>query len=159
MDPELRERWIHAMMDLRKFRPPFGIKTTLAPGELMTLHRIAHMQFRAENNIGEDSDLSISDIREDLDVSKPAVSQVLNALEKKELVTREISREDRRKIIVRLTPKGDALLLEFRRQSDMLLDSVIERFGVPNMREFLDSFEELMSIFYDLRDSVERSDV
>ena len=156
MDPELRDRWIHTMMDLRKFRPPFGIKTSLASGELMTLHRIAIMQFHAENNVGEDPDLSISDIRENLDVSKPAVSQILNALQNKGLVTREISKEDRRKIIVRLTPEGDALLLDFRRQSDMVLDSVIESFGVPRMREFMDSFEELMSIFYDTKEKMER---
>ena len=159
MTSELRERYIHLMMNMRRIKPPFGIDATLPQGEMLTLHKIAFMQFRAENKIPEDMDFSVSDIQEQLNISKPAVSQTLNSLEKKGLVKREIGREDRRRITVHLTPEGNSLLLEFRRRADMMLDSVIERFGVAEMRDFLDKCDMLTKISTEVREEFERGEM
>jgi len=159
MTSELRERCIHLMMNMRKLKPPFGIEAGLPQGEMMTLHKIAFMQFHAEQKLPEDMDFSVSDIQEQLNISKPAVSQTLNSLEKKGLVKREISREDRRRITVRLTPEGNGRLLEFRRRADLMIDRIIERVGVAEMREFLDRCDNLMRISLEVREEFERGEM
>ena len=43
-------------------------------------------------------------------ISKPGISQILNSLENKELIRREIDKRDRRAIAVSLTPKGESVI-------------------------------------------------
>lgn len=57
-----------------------------------------------------DGNTNLAQIREYLAVSKPAVSQMLSALEKRGLLTKEPDPESRRNLIVKLTPAGQAVL-------------------------------------------------
>lgn len=51
---------------------------------------------------------SLSEIREYLSISKPAISQMLGNLEKKGYLTREPDKTDRRNLVLALTPAGQA---------------------------------------------------
>lgn len=64
--------------------------------------------------------LTVSDVAREMCVAQPAVSRTLRGLETHKLIQREISPADRRRIYVKLTPKGlhtiqqaDAVLQEF----------------------------------------------
>ena len=48
-----------------------------------------------------------SDIGKEMDVSSARIAQTLNSIEKKGFVTREIDVGDRRRVIVKLTAKGE----------------------------------------------------
>jgi DNA-binding MarR family transcriptional regulator len=53
---------------------------------------------------------SVSDLADARNISRPAISQGVDALVNKGLVTRRQSKEDRRYVKLELTPEGDALL-------------------------------------------------
>ncbi|MCI5605745.1 MAG: MarR family transcriptional regulator [Clostridia bacterium] len=65
-------------------------------------------------------------ISEYLRISKPAVSQMLNALEKKELIERTINKEDRRQICITTTRKGRDLVIEQCKKHEELFSEIIK---------------------------------
>lgn len=71
---------------------------------------IAPEQFATLKIIAEDGDINQSAIAEMLGKGRPTVGRTLDALERKELVVREESTEDRRVKSVCLTAKGLSLL-------------------------------------------------
>ena len=65
-------------------------------------------------------------ISEYLRISKPAVSQMLNALEKKELIERTINKEDRRQICITTTRKGRDLVIKQCKKHEELFSEIIK---------------------------------
>lgn len=61
----------------------------------------------------QDENVSISNLAYYLNISKSAVSQALNRLEKEELLIRLINEENRREMIIKLGPQGERLQKEF----------------------------------------------
>jgi len=66
-------------------------------------------QFDVIATLGDTEGMTCKELSEQTLVTKGTLTGVLDRLEKKGLVARVPSREDRRSIFIRLTPKGDAL--------------------------------------------------
>ena len=98
-------------------------------GELKMLHYVSL--------VGE---LSPSDISERLCVTTARVAAALNSLEKKELVTRETSATDRRKIVVRLTKKGKKLLEEGRECMHKNISKMLDLIGEEDAEHVIKIF-------------------
>jgi DNA-binding MarR family transcriptional regulator len=96
-------------------------------------------------------DLSGEKIRRELCVTKAAVSQMLGALEKKGCLTREVNKDNRRRIILSLTGKGAAVLEKTRVETEERLAGIISRFGEANTRELI----TLVNRFSDITENVE----
>jgi DNA-binding MarR family transcriptional regulator len=56
--------------------------------------------------------IKVSEISSFLNVTSPTVTQLINSLEKNELVERSIDKKDRRAVQIRLTPKGEKTIQE-----------------------------------------------
>lgn len=63
--------------------------------------------------IGEDC-VTASFVSEQTGCRPPLTSKVLNALEGKELLTRSLGKEDRRQVLVSLTPQGKEILARLK---------------------------------------------
>jgi MarR family 2-MHQ and catechol resistance regulon transcriptional repressor len=66
-------------------------------------------QFDVIATLGDTEGMTCTELSEQTLVTKGTLTGVLDRLEKKDLIARVPSREDRRSIFIRLTPKGDAL--------------------------------------------------
>ena len=78
-----------------------------------------------------------SEISTEMDISSARVAAVLNSLENKGMITRQIDRGDRRRIFVDLTPVGEALAEKY---TQLALDSavhILEILGERDAREFV----------------------
>ena len=64
--------------------------------------------------IAAEQDLSIGAISEALNVTQPAVTQYVNTLVKRKLVSSSIGNKDKRKRLIRLTKNGEKLLEELK---------------------------------------------
>lgn len=93
---------------------------------------------------------SVSEIHQTLHISKAAVSQTLNALEKKGYITRKIDLSDRRKIKVTVTASGVSELEKAKGLYDELLDEVLNQFGVENTQTLIELVEKLIAIFEEM---------
>ncbi|MDR1956632.1 MAG: winged helix DNA-binding protein [Treponema sp.] len=82
-------------------------------------------------------DLSGEKICRNLCVTKAAVSQMLGSLERKGYLTREVDKDNRRRIILSLTGKGAAFIEKTNAKTEERLAEIISRFGQDKARELI----------------------
>jgi DNA-binding MarR family transcriptional regulator len=82
--------------------------------------------------------------------SKPAVSQMINVLEKKGYVTREICKNDRRLTRILLTDLGYKVLEQEKRVFLGKIDHALDRMGKEDSEAFIGLLEKYFEIIKDL---------
>ncbi len=100
-------------------------------------------------NSSEAEGVKVSTLSELLDISKSAVSQMINALEDKGYVERVSTKGDRRVVYVRLTENGEerfALELQAFLQG---MDKIFTKMGEDDTEELLRLLEKLYTIVSD----------
>ena len=93
----------------------------------------------------------VSEIHQTMYISKAAVSQTLNALERKGYITRAIDPSDRRKIMVTITAEGEAELEKTKQLYDNMLNTVLDQFGLEDTKTFIRLAERLMRILAEIQ--------
>jgi len=86
------------------------------------------------------------DISGTMHISSARIAAALNSLENKELVTRRIDRNDRRRILVDLTPEGEKLV---EGRSRMVIDrtrQMLEALGERDAEEFVRILEKISKL-------------
>lgn len=107
-----------------------------------------HSEIHMLQSIMEHPGLHISGIARELGITRGAASQTAKRLEKKMMITKEVSSQDSKKIVMLLTPKGETACLHHMRAhekyriiiSHILSDSNEEQ--IKFLRDFLLRFEE-----------------
>jgi DNA-binding MarR family transcriptional regulator len=145
MSESLKEQFFSTMMRFKRMGTAFPAECEIQINELTVMQNITRGCSCSEKN------LNVSEIQENLHITKPAVSQILNSLEKKGYIAREIDRNDRRKISVTTTPAGDEVLTESLRQYDQVLTELINRFGEDNMIELIEQLKTLTDLYETLK--------
>jgi DNA-binding MarR family transcriptional regulator len=77
-----------------------------APRKFGTDELLTHTEIHLIETIGDQPDLSVTDIAALLEITKGAVSQNLKRLENKELTTKRTDPQNRSRLLVGLTAKG-----------------------------------------------------
>lgn len=144
MEKGLKEQLVFAIIRFKRADSCLALPAKLQLSEMAVLSKAAKGCLCANDGI------CVSDIHEAMHISKPAVSQILNNLEKRGLVVRSIDKTDRRKIAVTLTEKGEAELLECLENYGELLDNVMYRFGAENAKILVTQVDRLMDILEQL---------
>jgi len=86
---------------------------------------------------------SVSELAEARNISRPAVSQGVDALVNKGLVTRTQSKADRRYVELELTPEGNALLDSVFQNTREWMKSSLERFSPEELELAIRGMEVL----------------
>lgn len=87
-----------------------------------------------------------SDISKYTNTSTARIATILNNLEEKGMITREISREDRRKILVSITDKGRRYAEESRAKHVGYLAEVLEEMGEERSQSFIENMTLFLEI-------------
>lgn len=149
MAKDLREQFIRVTMRFKKIDVCLPSVVRLHYGEMAVMSKaFAGCPLDKEGGTG----LNVSEIQEDLHISKPAVSQILNTLESKGYIVRTIDPKDRRKISVKVTPEGAEELNQALKCYEDALDEVIMKFGEEDTKrlillltKLIDTFDEISS--------------
>lgn len=94
--------------------------------------------------------VSISELAEALGVSAPSASAMVDRLVDKGVLIREQSQEDRRRVVVRLSPEADK---QFGKIEELMLQSfvyLIEKVGPQTTRKWCEVLQEVREVI--LRD-------
>ena len=91
------------------------------------------------------------DLAVTLEVSKPAVSKLLNVMEEKDLIRRERRETDRKSVYLALTDKAIALLEEQKATASVMTKKIFAEMGMEKAKELLAN----MNLFYDCYKKVE----
>ncbi|MDA1475111.1 MarR family winged helix-turn-helix transcriptional regulator [Bacillus changyiensis] len=94
------------------------------------------LMFLTEN--AESEGKMVSDIHQVLNVSSPFVTQLLNKLEKKELIYRRIDPKDRRIVRIFLTDAGKKLALQVQNKLNQSFIQLVTYLGEKDSKQFAD---------------------
>ncbi len=92
------------------------MEATLFRRQQLQAHRLTMTQFFALNLLEGPERLRLTDLARHLELSHPAATNLVDALEGRRLVTRRREGKDRREIRVYLTPAGRTLLRRVHRE-------------------------------------------
>ncbi len=149
MEQSQKELLIQAMHRLKRthtWNPPLG---NISRGEFFMLNRIAHLIRHMDE---EKPGAKITDLSIAAEMSKPAVSQMLNSLENKDMIERVTTKSDRRVVYVRLTDNGKAQLDMAGKRFGRLMEEIVEKLGQEDTAELVRIFDKLNGILEDLRE-------
>jgi len=150
MDENLKAQYVQTMFQFKKLMG-FGIgKGTAENKSDINLTELVFMKEIADNTFDSDKNVGLSDIRGYLSISKAAVSQMLGSLEKKGYIIREIDKNNRRNLIVTLTPEGRASLANMEVEFNDNLDKLIAYLGEEDVRQLIKTINRMMEFISDL---------
>lgn len=96
--------------------------------------------------ISDNEYMSINDFSKEFGVGITRISNIIKSLVQKGLITRENLPEDKRKMILKLTPEGKIKELEFKQALSNRLEKIINTLGPENMDIFLDLSNRIYEI-------------
>ena len=149
MEQAEKEKLLEAIHSLKKTQAWFSALGGVSRGEYFTLHMIHHLTESADES---ESGTKITDLSRAVQMSRPAVSQMLNSLEKKGLVERVMAKSDRRVVYVKLTKTGEEQLEKTHHQFHSWFDQIIEELGAEDTAELVRLINKLHAIMERLQE-------
>lgn len=143
MSSDLREQFFTSIVHFRKLEATLSSECEMQMNEMAILHSIAGTCCRECPCMN----LDVPKIQQKLHISKPAISYILNTLEKKNYITREIDPKDRRKVSISATPEGRAAAEQSMKKYDEIWDEILERFGEDNMKNLIELIQSLDELY------------
>lgn len=129
----------------KKLRDLMPRTSELSELEFMILNQTYHL-----TQSGRQEEVRLSDFKLMNIVSKPAVSQALNALEEKGYLRRSISSGDRRAIALHITEEGKQVISKNNARLDEYLDLIIKQMGPEDMKTLATLFRRMIEIFIEI---------
>jgi len=139
MDEKLKNEFINTFWRLMKTRSRLLANRDPSWGELMILKKL-------------EADGNVNGLFERLHISKPAVTYMLNSLEKGGYITRGIDTSDRRRIVITLTGKGKQIVKTHRESYEILINEALAKFGERNCKDLVRLFNRFADIIDELKE-------
>jgi DNA-binding MarR family transcriptional regulator len=130
------ERLASIIMDLQRSFV-FRLSAELAQGE------VSLPQYFLLSLLGGGRTLNMSEIAENLRHTTAAASGLVDRLENLDYLRREVSELDRRKVLVTLTPKGEALVELIRKDIYQNLNHIMTLLSPEEQRMWLQIYEKV----------------
>lgn len=102
----------------------------------------------------DDKNTDLTSIREYLAVTKASVSQMLASLEKRGLLVREIDPDNRRNLIVTLTPEGAERLQYKEAQVEQRLKGLLSDLGETDAQHFITLVNKMNTILSEKKEVI-----
>ena len=111
-------------------------------GNMLTgVSEIEFKTMSAISRISKSGDVKVSDIARYLELSAPAVSRTMKALEEKEYIERQTDKQDRRNTFVKLTKKGEERQKAWMKSFEEFSEAIFARLGDEKSNQLLEDLE------------------
>lgn len=104
---------------------------------------------------GLDSEILAGQIAKTLDLSPSRITNILNSLERKELICKNIDREDKRRVYISLTEKGRAFIRDKREETLTKYENIFRRIGLEDTREYLRILKKFAAVMEEIQSGTE----
>ena len=150
---DIKEQLVVSLFRFRKtgMSFPTGLNTQLKELDV-SMAELVLMKGIADNKPESAENINIADIQSALFVTKAAVSQMFGTLEKKGYLIREVDKNNRRKLIVTLTPRGQEILHIMEDKMEVLLSKIISRVGEDNTKQLISLINQFVDVTEELKD-------
>ncbi len=112
-------------------------------GGILAIYRPASFPILMLLSGHTDKPVTITEISEKINISKPAVSQAINALEDKLFVNRVYTKSDRRVVYVEITEKGNEAIENAFKKRNESFNKLLELLGEEDSETFLRLLEKI----------------
>lgn len=111
-------------------------------GNMLTgVSEIEFKTMSAISRISKSGDVKVSDIARYLELSAPAISRTMKALEEKEYIERQTDKQDRRNTFVKLTKKGEEQQKAWMKSFEEFSEAIFARLGDEKSNQLLEDLE------------------
>lgn len=113
---------------------------------LLARHDLSEQQWRVIRVLGEVESLEAGEVAERACVLAPSLTRILKALEERGFVTRRVDPDDRRRILLSITPRGIELLAAITHEGSTGYAEFVEKFGAERIDLLLDMLADLADL-------------
>ncbi|NLZ46589.1 MAG: MarR family transcriptional regulator [Clostridiales bacterium] len=145
INDELKKEYIQVLFRFRKYGLDYPKMNDVNMTELLVMTGLS------TNAIDKEEFVDLAEIQSRAHISKAAISQIFTSLEKKGYVIRETDKNNRRRIIVELTPSGEKILEEAEERVDTVLNETLSRLGNENLKQLVTLMNKLSDISDDIK--------
>jgi len=149
MATNIIRNWMRMNIRLKKLKAGFPMGCDLRMNELWALGKIEHA------DVCSGAGISNTEIQEELQVTKSAVSQMLDSLVEKGYVERTLDSIDRRRMCVTITPSGKQILKQMSDRANYLAEEVSTKMGEEKVQQMFDLLNEFIDTFLDVQNETE----
>lgn len=135
MEKNDRQQLYAAVCRVRKSTNGFRHLIDLTPGEFMVFNHVMCMQSQ--------KGARASELSQHLKISRPGISHLLRNLERKGLIERRTSMEDRRAVYVHITDNGREFYRSMISSISKYMDHVVEKMGHQKIEQLTVLLNEL----------------
>lgn len=146
MDQNLKTQLVHSIFQLKSMQGAgLGMDSAKNKSDI-NMTELALMKGIADNSTDSENNVGLPSVRGYLSISKAAVSQTLGVLEKKGYINRDIDKNNRRNLIVTLTPNGREVLTNMDNEFNDRLDKIITNLGEEDIRHMITTINRMIEI-------------
>ncbi len=109
-------------------------------------HDLSTQQWRVMRALAENKALDVSELAERCSLLRPSVSRIVQNLEARGIVGREVCTRDSRRSLVSITPQGLAVIDEIAPESEARYDYIESRFGEENLTQLYELLQLLVEV-------------
>jgi len=125
-------------------------ETVMVPiREMLAQSGVNEQKWRVLRVLDERGPMELTPLAEESSLLLPSLHRMIRPMEDEGLIQREDSSDDRRKVVVRVTDKGRALIQTHSAESARIFARIEAEFGAGKLEALLDMLEELQGL--DLR--------
>lgn len=127
----------------KKFAKPHGSCHGLRQSEFFLLGTIKKLA-------GEDgSDVKVSDISSELQITKAAVTHMINSVEESGFVQRLPDKNDRRIVLIKITEKGSGVMESMKAEMFNSIKGLIEFIGEEDSKDLIRILSKAVEFYID----------
>ena len=131
--------------NLVELLPLFQAKV-IKPVLQVSKHSISPLQFHVIKVINEKKSINMTDLANEMMISKPQLTPIIDKLLKKTYLIRENAKEDRRIINISLTPSGKEILKERTEHINKMITQRISTLPTEDQKELNDAIITMINI-------------
>jgi DNA-binding MarR family transcriptional regulator/flavodoxin len=152
MKQEIKMEFLRSLFKLRSFlNAEFG-KDSKASNSSINIPEYILMREIAVTSASSNSNTTLSDIREYLSITKAAVSQILRSLENKGLIIRDVDKNDRRNLIITITPEGQEMLRIKDEEFNERFNKITNALGESDITQMIEIINRMSKTLSQIKD-------
>ncbi len=113
---------------------------------ILAAHDVTEQQWRVIRILHEAGKLDATELADKASILAPSLTRMLRSLEERGFITRHKDDADGRRVLLQITPAGEAIVEDVMPESLKVYADIDARFGVERVEKLLDMLEELASL-------------
>lgn len=107
---------------------------------------LSYNQYKTLLTIADREECSLGDLAGDLEVAMSSASQMVNRLVERGLVNRELAADNRRQVVIALSPEGRRFIENLQKELVRVYEKVLARLGEDDQEALVRSLETMTRI-------------